>query len=423
MFIYNIAIGAYHTGIYLAQIWSSKARAWIKGRKNQWQKMPDTTKRVVWFHASSLGEYEQGRPVMELWRKQHPTDYILLTFYSPSGFSVSHSDGPADYITYLPADGRRNAQKWYAHWDPAMAVFFKYDMWLHYVREARVANVPLGFISVLVRPTHFFTKPWAGFARRILSQAAFWACQDKASTQLLVGLNFQQVVCTGDTRVDRVVDLSKTEFANDVIETFTRNELVLMVGSSWQAEESMIVKLLQVNPDIKIVLAPHDVSEAHLKELDRRFSNRAIRYSSITNISEVRQYSVLVIDRIGWLSRLYRFADMAFIGGGFRKSVHNTLEPVAYRIPVAFGPRHKTFFEPGAFIALGVGHEVLNAQELIAFVDRYAIKHNRNEAARAADVFFDAHRGASEKNAALLNEILNKWRPNHNDESGSRYIQ
>lgn len=414
MFIYNVAIGAYHLAIRVAQIWSPKARAWVRGRRHQWGSLPDTNRRVVWFHASSLGEYEQGRPVMELWRKQHPKDYILLTFYSPSGFSVSHSDAPADFITYLPADGRSNAQKWFAHWDPALVVFFKYDMWLHYVREARAANIPLGFISVLVRPSHFFAKAWGGFARRVLQQAAFWACQDKASAQLLVQMNFQQVVCTGDTRVDRVLDLTKAPFSDDVIATFARNELVLVAGSSWHTEESMIVKLLRAKPNAKVILAPHDVSESHLREVTSRFANRAIRYSSVKSISEVRRYNVLIIDRIGWLSRLYRYGAMALVGGGFRKGVHNTLEPAAYHIPVAFGPRHKAFFEPGEFIALGAGHMVRNADDLVDFVDQYESDVNREQAARAAATFFEDHRGASEKNTAFLNEILRKWRP-HND--------
>lgn len=409
--LYNLVIGAYHLGIRLAQLWSPKARAWVRGRRNQWQVFPDTTQRVIWFHASSLGEYEQGRPVMELWRKIHPNDFILLTFYSPSGFSVSHNDAPADYVTYLPSDTQRNARRWYAHWDPAMAVFFKYDMWLHYIREARLANVPLGFISVLVRPNHFFLKPWAGFVRRILKQASFWACQDSLSVRLLIQMDFQQVVRTGDTRVDRVVDLRNSYFHNDIIATFSRNEQVLVVGSSWQKEESMVVDLLRKDSAVKVILAPHDISEAHLREIERRFGNRVLRYSQASSLSDVRQYDVLVIDRIGWLSRLYRYGAMAFIGGGFRRGVHNTLEPAAYHIPVAFGPHHHAFFEPGEFIALGVGAEVRTAEDLIAFVANHRSTKKRQEVAAAAEHFFYHQCGASNKNVKLMEEVLSKWRP------------
>lgn len=411
MFFYNLAIGVYHLGIRIAALWSDKARAWVRGRKRIWEALPSTDKRVIWFHAASLGEYEQGRPVMELWRKEHPNDFILLTFYSPSGFAINHSDAPADYICYLPADGKRNAQRWFDHWDPKLAVFFKYDMWLHYIKTAHENEVPLGFISVLVRSNQFFLKPWASFVKKTLKLAAFWSCQDKASVNTLLSHGFKEVHLAGDTRVDRVMHLRDSEFRDDVMATFVRGELVLIAGSSWPKEEGMIAELLKRETEIKVIMAPHDVSEKHLKNIEANFGNYAIRYSHVSRASDARSYKVLIVDRVGWLSRLYRYGHMAFIGGGFKRGVHNTLEPVAYHLPVAFGPNHQAFHEPNVFLEMGIGYEIHTAEDLWRFVQTHKKEVSRLQVEKNAARFFKNHSGATEKNITLLKYIIQSKRP------------
>lgn len=383
----------------------------MHGRKGIWEILPTTNKRVIWFHAASLGEYEQGRPVMELWRKEHPADFILLTFYSPSGFAVSHADAPADYICYLPADGKRNAQRWFDHWDPKLAVFFKYDMWLHYIKTAHENVVPLGFISVLVRPGQFFLKPWASFVKKVLKQATFWSCQDKESVKMLMSHGFEGVHLAGDTRVDRVMHLRNSDFRDDIMATFARGSLVLVAGSSWPKEEAMIAELLKHELDIKVIMAPHDVSEKHMKDIGANFGNYAIRYSQVSKASDVRSYKVLVVDRVGWLSRLYRYGHMAFIGGGFKRGVHNTLEPVAYHLPVAFGPNHQAFHEPNVFLEMGIGYEIRTTDDLLSFVKMHKKEVNRLQVEKNASRFFENHRGATEKNVKLLRYILQSKRP------------
>lgn len=383
----------------------------MQGRKRIWDVLPVTDKRVIWFHAASLGEYEQGRPLMEAWRLAHPEDYILLTFYSPSGFAVDHTGSPADYICYLPADGRKNSQRWFDHWDPKLAVFFKYDMWLHYIKSAREHHVPLGFISVLIRSNQFFLQPWAFFIKKALKLTAFWSCQDDESVKTLLSHGFEDVHLAGDTRVDRVMDLRESYFHDDVISTFVRSEFVLVAGSSWPKEEMMIADLLKHQTGVKVILAPHDTSEKHIQQIEAVFGDYAVRYSLVKRVADVRSYKVLIIDRVGWLSRIYRYGHMAFVGGGFRRGVHNTLEPVAYHLPVAFGPNHKAFFEPKVFIEMGIGFEITSSDDLLSFTQRFKNETNRKEVEKKSAHFFEKQRGATQKNLKLLRYIVQNKRP------------
>ena len=404
--LYNILIGSYHLAIQIAALWSGKARKWVNGRKGIWEKLPVTEKRVIWFHASSLGEYEQGRPIMEAWRVKYPDDYLVLTFYSPSGFAVDHSDTVADYICFLPADGNKNASRWYKHWNPALAVFFKYEFWLHYILQAKNQNIPLGFTSVLVRSNHFFFQPYARFFLKALRNVDFWTCQDKPSANRLTEAGMQNVVVAGDTRIDRVEQIRNMSFSHPFIEKFTKGHYTLIAGSSWSPEENMIIQILPLFPDIKILMAPHDISEGHLQKIENQFRNKSIRLSQTLTPIDLADKQILVIDRIGLLSKLYRYGDIALIGGGFGKGVHNTLEPAAYHIPVCFGPKHTAFIEPGQMISLGFGHSVENSGALKTLLEKYRNEGARQAAKASAQEFFSRHKNTTQKNILQLEKFI-----------------
>ncbi|MCC5916800.1 MAG: hypothetical protein JJU02_05670 [Cryomorphaceae bacterium] len=402
IWLYDLAVGAYHRAIHLASNWSPKAKAWVEGRRRSWPNPPEG-KRVLWFHAASLGEYEQGRPVMENWKSKHPDDFLLLSFFSPSGFVVSHHDGPADEIVFLPKDTRQNARNWIRHWKPAVVVFFKYDFWLHHINETHDFGVPVGFISVL-KPD-FLQKPYADFFLRILRKVDFWTVQDEPTASLLRDAGLKNVVEAGDTRIDRVQNIRDTPFSHEVLANFRKDRFTLVMGSSWPPEEKMLAEVLPQFPSLKVIMAPHDVSEKHLSEIESRFPGETQRLSSVKP-GEPIDFTVLIVDGIGMLSKIYRYGDVAFIGGGFGKSVHNTLEPAVYGLPVFFGPKHEKFLEPGRMIAMGFGHQIDHKDDFFAVLDHYNSKENRKVAKAASEQFFETYSGATCQNISIITKFI-----------------
>ncbi|TVQ77203.1 MAG: hypothetical protein EA358_07385 [Flavobacteriales bacterium] len=401
---YRSGIALYHLFIRIAALWSPKAKAWLEGRKTVWP-TPPADKKNVWFHASSLGEFEQGRPVMEAWKKARPNDHIVLSFFSPSGFAISLQNIPADTIMYLPEENIVNARKWIAHWQPVQAIFFKYDFWLTYIREAEKAGVPVAFTSVLLNPSKFMFQWYGKWYLKQLRKVSQWICHDKDTADLLHTHEFKGVSIAGDTRIDRVKERMRETFHDHTVEAFCRNSVSLMMGSSWQHEERMISKIIQEFPDLKIVIAPHDISAAHIREIQEQLPTKTHLWSKGEVPNDCR---VLIIDTIGLLSGIYRYASMAFIGGGFGKSVHNTLEPAAYGLAVAFGPNHQKFREPSEMIDLGFGHCVNTVDDLQEFIQKYRNSTERENAKKKSELFFNKHAGATEKTIQTLLELHRK---------------
>lgn len=402
---YKIGIFLYHSGISIASLWSKKAKDWQDGRKKVWPKKP-ANQSVIWFHASSLGEFEQGRPIMEMWRKHFPQHHILLTFFSPSGFAISHENTPADTVMFLPKEKKSTVKKWFKHWQPEAGIFFKYDFWLIYLLEAKKNNIPVFFTSVLLRENQFFFRSFGrGYLRLLEKTLSHWICHNRESADLLKKHGISNVSVGGDTRIDRVHQRSLEPFHDDIIEDFSKDNIVLVVGSSWPAEEEMLAMVKPEFPNIKIILAPHDVSENHLSKIEKRFENQTHRWS---NGLAPKEKSILIVNTIGKLSGLYRYGDFAFIGGGFGKSVHNTLEPAAYGMAVCFGPRHEKFTEPGEMISLGFGYCVENENDLRVFIKEHLDESNRIAAKKNAEVFFKKHKGASQKTFDCILEQLVK---------------
>ncbi len=352
-FLYNVIIALLYLGALLASPFYPKAKKLITGRKKMFKKLQNeinSSDRVLWFHAASVGEFEQGRPVIEEIRKLYPQYKILLTFFSPSGFEANKNYSQANYIYYLPFDFSWNARKFYNIVKPHAIFFIKYEFWYNFIHQAYKNNIPLYCISAIFRPDHFFFKWYGKPYRKILNEFNFIFVQNNTSKELLNLHGIQHTAVCGDTRFDRVVQIAKQIKTLPLIETFAKDSKIIIAGSTWPADEKVLFQYFQDhlsnNLKTKLIIVPHEVdNEYHLESLTLSFNGNAIRYSKLNNNSNIEKYKVLIIDVIGILSSAYRFGYIAYIGGGFGKGIHNILEAATYGIPVIFGPKYKKFQE------------------------------------------------------------------------------
>jgi len=362
--LYNIGLRGYNFGIKIASLFNDKAQLWVKGRRN-WRKYLkeqvdriDPKKTKVWFHVSSLGEFEQGRPVMEELKKSKDIS-LIISFYSPSGFEIMKSWKEADVVTYLPLDTKKNAKDFIGIIEPAAVIFVKYDLWFHYLNELKKKKIPSVLISARFYPSQIFFKKWAPWYRELLFLLDQILVQDQDSLDLLNSISYPRAILTGDTRYDRVSELSINTDRFSDIESFIVDKKVFIAGSSWPLDEKVMSPYILENPDdLRFIVAPHDISKEHVQSLLKSFGGKAILYSELSNL---KQESILILDTIGMLSRLYKYADISYIGGAFKEGLHNILEPAAYAIPVITGPDHSGFPEGKALEDAGGLFKIDNA--------------------------------------------------------------
>ena len=371
MTLYDIAIRAYGLAIRLASPFNKKAALWVKGRRSIWKRLAAVERRngrLVWFHAASLGEFEQGRPVMERLREIEPHTRILLTFFSPSGYEIRKNYTGADHICYLPLDTAANARRLLDIFHPDAAVFVKYEFWYHYLRELHARQIPTYLISAIFRPSQPFFKRWGGFHRKMLGFFTRLYVQDETSLRLLAGIGIDRVQQAGDTRFDRVAQIAKAARDIPPVEKFCQGRPAVVCGSTWPADEDIITAYVNAHPDTrKWIIVPHEIGENHIREILSKCRVPAVRYTDPqANLPAAR---VLVIDRIGFLSSVYRYGDIAYVGGGFGKGIHNTLEAAVYGIPVIFGPRHEKFKEALDLLHCGGAFTIKNKEEFSSLVD------------------------------------------------------
>ncbi|MGB4204716.1 MAG: glycosyltransferase N-terminal domain-containing protein [Bacteroidales bacterium] len=360
--LYNIGIRIFLLAVHIASLFNTKARKWINGRKNIFDDIrhfSDGQKPVAWFHCASLGEFEQGRPVIEAFMQKHPQYRILLTFFSPSGFEVRKNYTHADHICYLPADTPENASRFVETVNPAFVVFVKYEYWLNYINEITGRNIPMYILSATFRTDQFFFKWYGKWSLQSLKKITRFFVQTEESAKLLEKHGISQTTVTGDTRFDRVSTIAQEAASLPVIEQFAEGqEIMIVAGSTWQPDELLLSKLLKEFPDkFKLIIAPHEIHESHLKTIEQQFSDNTVRYSTIQKTGTSGS-NVLIIDSIGMLSKLYRYAKIAYIGGGFGAGIHNILEAAVYGIPVVFGPNHHKFQEALDLIASGGAYSI-----------------------------------------------------------------
>jgi 3-deoxy-D-manno-octulosonic-acid transferase len=366
--LYDLGISIYCLLIWILAPFNAKAKLLVNGRKGLLKQIEQTVEKgqeYIWFHFASLGEFEQGRSVMEQIKQRFPSEKIIVTFFSPSGYEIRKNTPLADYVFYLPADTSKNARKLLDILNPKFAVFTKYEYWYHYFNELNKRNIRLLMISAIFREDQIFFKQYGGFFRSILKKVSYFFTQNNESVNMLKWIGITKAGLAGDTRFDRVVELPKQHKEILPALHFSKDSNVLVAGSTWQEDEILLKELLEKHKDLKAIIAPHEIHDDHINALQKMFPNAMLfsKYDTYTDQQKTVSRE-LIIDNIGMLSSLYHYGRIAYIGGGFGAGIHNTLEAATYGMPVIFGPKYEKFQEAIDLLELGAGFSISKYQEL-----------------------------------------------------------
>lgn len=364
-FLYSIAIRLYSGLVAIASLFGNeKARLWWKGRKNQWEKLTSLNKddEWIWIHVSSLGEFEQGLPVIERLKNDFPEYKLLLTFFSPSGYEPRKNFQLADKVAYMPSDTRHNAKKLIKNFNIKAAFFVKYDFWFNYMKVLKDNDIPLYYISALLHPNHYFFKFYSSWFRKQLFNVSHFFVQNDETAKLLKSIGIENATVTGDTRFDRVYEIAKQSKSFPEIENFIAGRHCIIAGSSWPSDEKFIIPFSKKMPEnYCLIIAPHDVSDSHIKQITTQLDNYVL-YSQQPTVNS-QQPTVLIINTIGILKQIYKYARFAYVGGGFMSSIHNTQEALVFGCPVVIGPKYHKFVEAVDLVRDGGMFSVNNQQE------------------------------------------------------------
>ena len=432
--LYSLGVRAYSLGIRVAALLgNAKARLWVEGRKNFPEGEPPGTQAArlrdndsgtqaarlrdsesvaqasrlrtgeasrlrtgewVWFHAASLGEFEQGRPLIEALKERYPNLKVTLSFFSPSGYEIRKNYPLADEVLYLPIDTKKNARRWVQRHHYVAAFFIKYEFWFHYMQALAEAQVPLYYISLILQPKQYFFRWYGGWFRNQLNNVCHFFAQDEATKELLGGIGFHNVTVCGDTRFDRVAAIARHAKTFPKVEAFIHGRPCVIAGSTWPPDEKLLAEALPTLPDnYCLIIAPHDISASHVKDIRTLFSGH--------------QDKVLIIDTIGMLSQLYQYARFVYIGGGFGVNIHNIQEPVSFGCPVVFGPKYKSFKEAVDLVALGGASSIKDGTELKQVFGQWI--HDEDRCAKASEIckqYVASQLGATEKILSQITSIF-----------------
>lgn len=412
VWLYNLVTRCYFWCIQIAAIFGNKkAQLWKKGRKDIWgtlQSKISKHKQKVWFHCASLGEFEQARPVLEKFREKYPDFQIVLTFYSPSGYEVRKNYDKADLITYLPTDTPDNALNFLSIVQPKLIFWTKYEFWYHFLHTAKQKNIPVVLFSAIFRKEQLFFKPYGSLHRKMLACFAHIFVQNENSLQLLQGLHIPFVSLAGDTRFDRVAQIlqEKHETNFSKVTQFKNNTPLLIVGSAWQEDLAVIEKFLQrFQKPLKIIVAPHEIHENEIRNLQKKYN--ALLYTELAEENSPQKYKLLIINTIGILSALYRYADFAFVGGAYKQGLHNILEPATFGLPIFFGNKaFQKFQEAQDLLALQTAWGVADENELLAIFEKlYQDQFFYQQCKKATQNYVQKNIGATEK----IMQLVEKW--------------
>lgn len=409
LFLYNTALQIASFLLKPIAFFNSKIKLFVDGRKVVFPILEQKIKasdKTIWFHAASLGEYEQGLPVMEKIKEKFPNHKIILTFFSPSGYEVRKNNTVADVTVYLPLDTKSNVENFLKLVHPEMAFFIKYEFWLNYLNELKKQQTPTYLISGIFRENQMFFKWYGGFYKKALDAFTFFFVQNESSKKLLLELNKTNVAISGDTRFDRVATILEKDNSLDFISEFKNNKLTVVVGSSWPKDENLLIDYINSNKhSIKFIIAPHNIKSEQIKQLKAKISKKTVLYSEKTS-KNLADFDVFIIDTIGILTKIYSYADIAYVGGGFgNPGVHNILEPATFGVPIIIGPNYSHFAEATALVHMGGCISIKNSKELnTAFEDLIINEDFRNEKGHICNTFVLMNKGAT---AIILKNILN----------------
>lgn len=423
LFLYNLGIRFYSLAVWLASFFNPKAKLWREGRKQLFPRLAEAFKDnkspVIWFHTSSLGEFEQGRPVIEQIKAQHPELKILITFFSPSGYEIRHDYDKADYVFYLPLDTRSNAQKFLSIVRPHAVFFVKYEFWYHFLNETQKTHVPMVLFSSIFRKQQFFFKFYGSFFRKVLRNYTHIFVQNQVSVDLLKGIQVPNVSIAGDTRFDRVKDIANKQEKFPIVETFVNNQLTLVVGSSWWRDLAILVPFLNdFGTPLKTIIAPHEINDNEIERLQGVLTKKSIRYTQFQGKSlddetvrqQLEESDVLILDTIGMLAGLYQYADFSYIGGAFGEGLHNTLEPAVFDTPVLFGKEYDKYQEAVDLVDRGGAFSLKDTEELQNVMNElYFDEEKRARAAKVCTNYVIENLGSAEKiYKYFVKDIYNK---------------
>lgn len=372
-FMYNILVIMVWNSLKVVALFQPKIKLFVSGRRNTFQEIKtkrSPNKKAIWMHVASLGEFEQGLPILERLKQDYPQHQIILTFFSPSGFEVKKNSSIADIITYLPMDTMLNTKLFLDLVHPEIAVFVKYEIWPNYLLQLRKRGIPTFLVSAIFSQRQVFFKPFGAFMRKSLEAFSHFFVQDETSEQLLQSIGHNNVSVCGDTRLDRVSEILKRDNHLDFMEAFKNGTLCFVAGSTWPEDEEILIDYINnTSAEIKFVIAPHEIKEAHIVKIITALQKKVIRYSKLGN-ENLFEFDVLVVDMIGLLTKIYSYADIAYVGGGFATGLHNTMEPAVFGVPILIGSQYKGFKEAEALVKNGGIRSVSNKEEFTAFMGK-----------------------------------------------------
>ncbi|RAK24319.1 3-deoxy-D-manno-octulosonic-acid transferase [Flavobacterium aquaticum] len=414
LFLYNIITLLAAQLLKIVALFSPKMKLFVDGRKSVFQTLADkiqTSDKTIWFHAASLGEYEQGLPVIEAIKQQFPNHKIVVTFFSPSGYEVRKNNTVADVTVYLPLDTISNAKQFIELVHPEMAFFIKYEYWPNYLNELKKQQIKTYLISGILRENQAFFKWYGGFYRNALKTFEFFFVQNESSRNLLQSIGFNNVKVSGDTRFDRVVSILERDNSLDFIEQFKDNTTTIVIGSSWPKDETLLVNYInQSSDDVKFIIAPHNIKQEQILNLKNQIQKKTILFSENVEtrlIASLQEYNVFIIDTFGILTKIYSYADIAYVGGGYgNPGVHNILEPATFGVPVVIGPNYSHFAEATALVNMEGCISIQNQTQLNEAFD--LLLHNEDERLEKGHIcstFVQMNKGATQ---TIMNHILDK---------------
>lgn len=429
LFIYNFIVQLASQLLKLVAVFSPKIKLFVAGRKSVFQTLTAKiipSDKTIWFHAASLGEYEQGIPVIEKTKAHFPNHKIVISFFSPSGFEVRKNNSLADATVYLPLDTKANAKKFINALHPEMVFFIKYEFWPNYLNELHKQQIPTYLISGIFRENQAFFKWYGGFYRKALQTFDYFFVQNESSKNLIQKLGFTNVKISGDTRFDRVVSILERDNSLDFIKEFKDNKTTVVIGSSWPKDEELLINFInQTDKNVKFIIAPHNIKQEQISNLKSQISKKTLLFSEYNDVRtnrdennvrtgrylSLREYEIFIIDTIGILTKIYSYADMAYVGGGFgNPGVHNILEPATFGIPIIIGPNYSHFAEATALVNLGGCISISNQKELDETFDLLLQNEDeRHEKGHICHSFVQMNKGATE---SIINHIQTHFKNN-----------
>jgi 3-deoxy-D-manno-octulosonic-acid transferase len=408
--LYTLSVRCYTLLIRIGSLFLPKAKKWIAGRTNwkvQLAPVSSNSLPVMWFHFASLGEFEQGRPLMEQLKKERKC-YLIITFFSPSGYEVRKHYGTADLVLYLPPDYPANAKVFIDLIQPTAAFFIKYEFWFNYLAALKEKQIPTYLISGIFRPQQHFFKWYGAWFRKRLTSFSHFFVQNQASLELLQSIGYQNASLSGDTRFDRVIEIAEQKKQFSYLSSFAKNSKVMIIGSNWPSDDELLLPFINKEAKgYKFVIAPHNVNPAQLNTLDEKLKLSTIRYSAITQQTDLSRIQVMIIDSVGFLSHLYQYGHIAYIGGGFGANVHNILEAATYGLPTIFGPNYHKFEECKALVFRKGAFSIRNGATLLVIFNQLQEQEFYTKASLAATTYVKEQSGGTAIILKALNSQLN----------------